>query len=78
LVEEGDEIVIDIPNRSINVSLSDDELQKRRLRMESKGAQAWKPQPRERKISKALEAYALMATSAAKGAVRDINQIKSS
>ena len=78
LVEEGDEIVIDIPNRSINVSLSDDELQKRRLRMESKGAQAWQPQPRERKISKALEAYALMATSAAKGAVRDINQIKSS
>jgi dihydroxy-acid dehydratase len=78
LVEEGDEIVIDISNRSINVSLSDDELQKRRLRMESKGAQAWKPQPRERKISKALEAYALMATSAAKGAVRDINQIKSS
>jgi len=78
LVEEGDEIVIDIPNRSINVSLSDDELQKRRLRMENKGAQAWQPQPRERKISKALEAYALMATSAAKGAVRDINQIKSS
>ena len=78
LVEEGDEIVIDIPNRSINVSLSDDELQKRRLRMESKGAKAWKPQPRERKISRALEAYALMATSAAKGAVRDINQIKSS
>jgi dihydroxy-acid dehydratase len=78
LVEEGDEIVIDIPNRSINVSLSDDELQKRRLRMEGKGAKAWKPQPRERKISRALEAYALMATSAAKGAVRDINQIKSS
>tara|TARA_B100000035_G_scaffold303715_2_gene302595 strand:- start:31998 stop:33851 length:1854 start_codon:yes stop_codon:yes gene_type:complete len=78
LVEEGDEIVIDIPNRSINVSLSDDELQKRRLRMEGKGAQAWKPKPRERKISRALEAYALMATSAAKGAVRDINQIKSS
>ena len=78
LVEEGDEIVIDIPNRSINVSLSDDELQKRRLRMEGRGAQAWKPQPRERKISRALEAYALMATSAAKGAVRDINQIKSS
>jgi dihydroxy-acid dehydratase len=76
LVEEGDEIVIDIPNRSINVSLSDDELQKRRLRMEGKGTQAWKPQPRERKISRALEAYALMATSAAKGAVRDINQIK--
>ena len=78
LVEEGDEIVIDIPKRSINVSLSDDELQKRRLRMEGRGAQAWKPQPRERKISRALEAYALMATSAAKGAVRDINQIKSS
>ena len=78
LVEEGDEIVIDIPNRSINVSLSDDELQKRRLSMENKGDHAWQPQPRDRKISKALEAYALMATSAAMGAVRDINQIKSS
>ena len=77
LVEDGDEIVIDIPNRTINVSLSDDELQKRRLCMEKKGVKAWQPQPRERKISKALEAYALMATSAAKGAVRDINQIKS-
>ena len=77
LVEDGDEIVIDIPNRTINVSLSDDELQKRRLCMEKKGVKAWQPQPRERKVSKALEAYALMATSAAKGAVRDINQIKS-
>lgn len=77
LVEDGDEIVIDIPNRTINVSLSDDELQKRRLCMEKKGVKAWQPQPRERKVSKALEAYALMTTSAAKGAVRDINQIKS-
>jgi dihydroxy-acid dehydratase len=44
--------------------------------MNAKGENAWKPEPRERKISQALKAYALMTTSAAKGAVRDIEQIK--
>src|SRR6056300_1902269 len=60
LVQEGDEIIIDIPNRTINVSLSDEELLKRRKEMESLGANAWKPKPRDRKVSKALQAYALM------------------
>jgi dihydroxy-acid dehydratase len=76
LVREGDMIEINIPNRTINVNLSDDELSLRRDAMNAKGENAWKPAPRERKISQALKAYALMTTSAAKGAVRDIEQIK--
>jgi dihydroxy-acid dehydratase len=76
LVREGDMIEINIPNRTINVNLSDDELSLRRDAMNAKGENAWKPEPRERKISQALKAYALMTTSAAKGAVRDIEQIK--
>ena len=76
LVQEGDEIIIDIPNRTINVSLSDEELLKRRKEMESLGAHAWKPKPRDRKVSKALQAYALMTTSASQGAVRNLDQIK--
>ncbi|WP_286828431.1 MULTISPECIES: dihydroxy-acid dehydratase [Kordiimonas] len=74
LVEEGDTIEIDIPNRSINVMVSDEELASRRKAMEGKGAAAWKPvAPRTRKVSKALKAYAAMATSASKGAVRDVS-----
>ena len=76
LVQENDEIEINIPNRSINLKISDDELKKRRESMELRGSDAWKPKKRERKISKALEAYALMTTSAAHGAVRDLNQLK--
>ena len=76
LVKEGDEIIIDIPNRTINVSLSDEELLKRRKEMESLGANAWKPKPRDRKVSKALQAYALITTSASQGAVRNLDQIK--
>jgi dihydroxy-acid dehydratase len=76
LVQENDEIEINIPNRSINLKISDDELKKRRESMELRGPDAWKPKKRERKISKALEAYALMTTSAAHGAVRDLNQLK--
>jgi dihydroxy-acid dehydratase len=76
LVREGDMIEINIPNRTINVNLSDDELSLRRDAMNAKGENAWKPALRERKISQALKAYALMTTSAAKGAVRDIEQIK--
>jgi len=74
LVEEGDVIEIDIPNRSINVNLSDQELATRRATMEAKGADAWKPKPRARKVSQALKAYAHFATSADQGAVRDVNQ----
>ena len=76
LVEEGDLIEIDIPNRSIRVVVDDDELDRRRAAMDARGAQAWKPAaPRERHVSQALRAYAAMATSASRGAVRDISQL---
>ena len=71
LVEEGDIIVIDIPNRSISFQVSEAELAQRRAAMEAKGKAAWQPAaPRKRKVSTALKAYAALATSAAKGAVR--------
>jgi len=76
LVEDGDTIEIDIPNRSINLAVSNEELAKRRAAMEAKGAQAWKPVKRERYVSAALQAYALLTTSADTGAVRDITQIQ--
>jgi dihydroxy-acid dehydratase len=73
LVVEGDRIAIDIPNRSIRLVISDEELAKRRSAMEAKGKDAWKPaKPRPRKVSKALRAYAAFATSAARGAVREV------
>ncbi|MBJ7552330.1 dihydroxy-acid dehydratase [Marinomonas ostreistagni] len=76
LVENGDRILIDIPNRSINVLLSDEELAARRAAMEAKGADAWKPaELRPRKVSPALKIYAHFATSADKGAVRDLDQL---
>ena len=75
LVEEGDTIKIDIPNRSIQLEISDDELTKRRQAMEAKGDTAWQPVNRERVVSQALRAYAVMTTSAARGAVRDISQL---
>ena len=72
LIKEGDIIEINIPERSINVKLSDAELQTRRDAMEAKGENAWKPvEIRPRKVTTALKAYALLATSADKGAVRD-------
>ncbi|MFY0311509.1 dihydroxy-acid dehydratase [Leisingera sp. D0M16] len=68
LVRQGDKIEIDIPNRTIHLAVSDEELAARREEQDAKG---WKPaEPRKRKVSKALKAYALLATSAAKGAVR--------
>ncbi len=76
LVEEGDTIEIDIPKRSIHLAISDDELNKRRRTMDAKGDTAWQPLSRERFVSPALQAYALMATSADKGAVRDVSQIR--
>ena len=73
LIQNGDIIRIDIPNRSIDVILSDEELTRRRQEMESKGPQAWKPtEIRPRKVSASLKAYAMLATSADKGAVRDL------
>jgi len=77
LVQNGDVITIDIPNRSINVKLTDAQLHDRREAMEAKGVHAWQPEhPRERAVSPALRAYAAMATSAAFGAVRDVSQIE--
>lgn len=74
LIEEGDEIEIDIPARRIRLKVSDDVLKQRREKMEAKGADAWKPVNRDRKVSKALQMYAAMATSADRGAVRDISK----
>jgi dihydroxy-acid dehydratase len=77
LVEEGDIIEIDIPNRSINVAVSEAVLEQRRSAMDARGAAAWKPvEARPRKVSAALRAYAAMATSADRGAVRDVSQVE--
>lgn len=76
LVEEGDTIEIDIPNRSIRIAISDDELDRRREAMRAKGSAAFKPVQRDRVVSPALRAYAAMATSAARGGVRDVSQIE--
>ncbi|MEG1203273.1 MAG: dihydroxy-acid dehydratase, partial [Comamonas sp.] len=71
LVKNGDLIRIDIPNRTIDVLVSDEELAKRR---EAQAALGWKPvKPRPRKVSTALKAYAKLVTSADKGAVRDVS-----
>jgi dihydroxy-acid dehydratase len=70
LVEEGDVVELDIPNRRIHLAVEDAEIARRRDAMMAKGASAWKPAPRKRAVSTALRAYAAMATSAAKGAVR--------
>ena len=73
LVEQGDRIRIDIPNRSIDVLLSEDELEQRRQKMNAKGKQGWVPAAdRPRKVSSALKFYAKTVTSADKGAIRDI------
>lgn len=76
LVHEGDTIEIDIPNRSIALAVTDEEMARRRTEMESRGKLAWKPVSRERHVSVALRAYAAMTTSADKGAVRDVSQIE--
>ena len=70
IVEDGDVINIDIPKRSINVDLLPEEIEQRRLAMQGRGSKAWKPKVRQRVVSEALQAYALMATSASDGAVR--------
>jgi dihydroxy-acid dehydratase len=76
LVEEGDRIEIDIPQRSIRLAIGERELDRRRAAMEAKGAQAWKPATRQRTISPALQAYAALTTSASRGAVRDLSGIE--
>ncbi|GCB02364.1 dihydroxy-acid dehydratase [Sulfuriferula multivorans] len=76
LVEEGDSIEIDIPNRSIHLAVSDTELARRRTAMHARGDKAWQPVKRERFVSVALRAYAALTTSAATGAVRDVTQVE--
>ncbi len=74
LVRNGDRIRIDIPNRTIDVLVSDEELARRRAEQDARG---WKPvETRPRKVSTALKAYALLATSADKGAVRDLSKLE--
>jgi len=75
LVNEGDTIEIDIPQRSIHLAISETEMQQRREAMIAKKAHAWKPENRQRIVSSALQAYAAMTTSAARGAVRDVTQL---
>ena len=77
LLEDGDRIRIDIPNRSVNVLLSDEELAERRKKIEARGRDAYMPRTRRRHVSAALQAYAALTTSAARGAVRDVSQAHS-
>ncbi|PZU52479.1 MAG: dihydroxy-acid dehydratase [Thauera sp.] len=78
LVKDGDVIEIDIPNRTIHLAVDDAELAHRREAEEDRGAAAWTPHARERVVSAALQAYALMTTSADTGAVRDLSQLRRS
>ncbi len=74
LVRDGDRITIDIPARTINLEVAESELDRRRAEQEALG---WEPaKPRKRQVSTALQAYAAMTTSAARGAVRDVSQLK--
>lgn len=72
LVQDGDPIVIDIPNRILKIDIPATELDQRRAEMETAGADAWKPVNRRREVSTALQAYASLTTSAAQGAVRKV------
>ena len=76
LVRDGDTIRIDIPARSISLEVDDDELARRREQELARGEQAWTPLEGERQVSLAVQAYAALTTSAARGAVRDLTQIR--
>jgi dihydroxy-acid dehydratase len=76
LVNDGDTIEIDIPNRRIHLAVGDAELAQRRAAMQAKHGAVWKPAKRDRKVSAALQAYAALTTSADTGAVRDVSQLK--
>ena len=76
LVEEGDRIEINIPERSIVLAVAETVLAERRAAMEARGADGWKAHGRPRKVTAALRAYAAFTTSAARGAVRDLDQIR--
>jgi hypothetical protein len=72
LVDTGDTITMDIPNRRIQLDVADDTLASRRAAMDANGTNAWNPQNRLRKVSQALRAYATLTTNASRGAVRDV------
>ncbi|WP_142808930.1 dihydroxy-acid dehydratase [Tepidiphilus olei] len=76
LIEEGDTIEIDIPQRRIHLAVSEEELARRRAAMEARGEAAWRPASRQRQVSVALQAYAALTTSADTGAVRDLGQLR--
>ena len=76
LVENGDRIHIDIPNRGIHLLIDDAEMAARREKQAARGKDAYKPLDRQRVVSPALKAYALLATSADKGAVRDLAKLE--
>ena len=76
LLEEGDAIRIDIPNRKIDVQVADSELAERRKKMDALGHNGYRPQNRQRYVSQALQAYAALTTSAAHGAGRDVGQLR--
>ena len=76
LLEENDMIKIDIPNRTISMDVSDEELAARRAKMEARGNKAWQPENRDRDITFALKAYAKLASSADKGGVRDRSKLE--
>ena len=75
LVEDGDPIAIDIPNRSMRLDVPEETLAARRTAMQARGREAWKPQNRNRTVSVALQAYAALASNAANGAVRDLGRL---
>lgn len=76
LVNDGDRIVIDIPNRTLTLDVGADLLAQRRKEQEARGAGAWTPVRRDRTVSEALRAYAALTTSAAQGAVRNVDQLR--
>ncbi len=76
LLREGDIVDIDIPSRKINMQVDAEVLLKRRVEMDAKGKEGWQPAKRQRQVSRALQAYAATTTSAARGAVRDLEQLK--
>lgn len=76
LVEEGDQIEIDIPARRLHLMVSEAVLAERRAAMTARGAAGWSPGARPRQVSAALQAYAALTTSAARGAVRDVGQLR--
>jgi dihydroxy-acid dehydratase len=76
LVETGDSILIDIPNRGVSLEVDDATIAARREAMAARGSRAWKPFGRKREVSPALRAYAALTTNAARGAVRDVSQVE--